>query len=74
VADIAAAHAHLRKRVDALVRGGNDVRLLYGGSVKAANAGQIMAIANVDGVLVGGASLDADQFDAIYSAGQRAAA
>ena len=50
------------------------MRLLYGGSVKAANAGEIMAIPDVDGVLVGGASLDADQFDAIYSAGQRAAA
>jgi triosephosphate isomerase len=74
VADIAAAHAHLQKRIGALVRGGNDVRLLYGGSVNAANAGQIMAVANVDGVLVGGASLDADQFDAIYSAGQKAAA
>jgi triosephosphate isomerase (TIM) len=72
--DIAAAHAHLRSRVGALVRGGRAVQLLYGGSVKPANAGQIMAIAEVDGVLVGGASLDADQFDAIYSAGQRAAA
>ena len=50
------------------------LRLLYGGSVKPANAGEIMAIADVDGVLVGGASLDAGQFDAIYSAGQRAAA
>jgi triosephosphate isomerase (TIM) len=74
VDDIAAAHAHLRSRTGALVRGGGAVRLLYGGSVKPANAGQIMAIADVDGVLVGGASLDADQFDAIYSAGQKAAA
>jgi triosephosphate isomerase (TIM) len=73
VEDIRAAHAHLRRHVGALVRGGDAVRLLYGGSVKAANAGQIMAIADVDGVLVGGASLDADQFDTIYSAGQRAA-
>jgi triosephosphate isomerase (TIM) len=74
VEDIRAAHAHLRSRVGALVRGGDAVRLLYGGSVKPANAGQIMAVPNVDGVLVGGASLDADQFDTIYSAGQRAAA
>jgi triosephosphate isomerase len=72
--DIAAAHAHLRRRIGTLVRGGDAVRLLYGGSVKPANAGPIMAIADVDGVLVGGASLDADQFDAIYSAGQTAAA
>ena len=72
--DIAGVHAHLRARLHALVQGGDALRLLYGGSVKPANAGQIMALADVDGVLVGGASLDADQFDAIYSAGQRAAA
>jgi triosephosphate isomerase len=71
--DIKAAHEHLRERLRALVPGGSDVGLLYGGSVKAANAAQIMAIANVDGVLVGGASLDADEFWAIYAAGQTAA-
>jgi triosephosphate isomerase len=70
--DIASAHAHLRERATALVEGGDEALLLYGGSVKAENAGQIMAIADVDGVLVGGASLDAAQFDAIYSAGQAA--
>jgi triosephosphate isomerase len=73
MADIAAVHAQLRGRLAALVRGGSALQLLYGGSVKADNAGQIMAIPDVDGVLVGGASLDADQFDAIYSAGQGAA-
>ncbi len=72
-ADIAAVHAHLRRRASDLVEGGAAVRLLYGGSVKPGNAGEIMAIADVDGVLVGGASLDAGQFDAIYSAGQKAA-
>jgi triosephosphate isomerase (TIM) len=74
VEDIATVHAHLRRRLCALVDSGDSLRLLYGGSVKPDNAGQIMAIADVDGVLVGGASLDADQFDAIYSAGQGAAA
>jgi triosephosphate isomerase len=74
IEDIAAAHRHLRERVGALVEGGDQALLLYGGSVKADNAGPIMAIANVDGVLVGGASLDATQFDAIYSAGQGSAA
>ena len=74
VQDIASVHAHLRGRLGDLVDGGDALRLLYGGSVKPANAGQFMAIADVDGVLVGGASLDAAQFDAIYSAGQRAAA
>ncbi|MCQ9372049.1 triose-phosphate isomerase, partial [Corynebacterium sp. 35RC1] len=38
------------------------VRVLYGGSVKAASAPEIMAEADVDGVLVGGASLDATEF------------
>jgi triosephosphate isomerase (TIM) len=73
-ADITAVHAHLRRRVSTLVEGGGTVRLLYGGSVKPDNAGEIMAISDVDGVLVGGASLDAGQFDAIYSAGRKAAA
>jgi len=73
VEDIAAVHAHLRARLGALADGGEALRLLYGGSVKPANAGEIMAIPDVDGVLVGGASLDAGQFDAIYSAGQGAA-
>jgi triosephosphate isomerase len=72
IEDVATVHAHLRARLGRLVEGGDALRLLYGGSVKPANAGQIMAISDVDGVLVGGASLDADQFDAIYSAGQRA--
>jgi triosephosphate isomerase len=38
------------------------VRVLYGGSVKAKNVGEIMAGPDVDGALVGGASLDADEF------------
>jgi triosephosphate isomerase (TIM) len=46
------------------------VRVLYGGSVKAANAGEILAIEHVDGALVGGASLDAAEFWAIYEAGR----
>ncbi|RYJ01548.1 MAG: triosephosphate isomerase, partial [Actinomycetales bacterium] len=41
------------------------VRVLYGGSVKAANVAGIMAKADVDGALVGGASLDADEFGGI---------
>ncbi len=41
------------------------VRILYGGSVKASNAGEIMAMPDVDGALVGGASLDAGEFVAI---------
>jgi triosephosphate isomerase (TIM) len=41
------------------------IRVLYGGSVKAANVGGIMAEADIDGCLVGGASLDADEFGGI---------
>jgi triosephosphate isomerase len=44
------------------------VRILYGGSVKAANAGELLAPADVDGALVGGASLDPDEFAAIVAA------
>jgi len=43
------------------------IRILYGGSVKPANAKDLMAIANVDGALIGGASLNADDFLAIAS-------
>jgi triosephosphate isomerase len=72
--DIARTHAHLRARLVDLVAGGQELGLLYGGSVKAGNAKDIMAVAEVDGVLVGGASLDADEFLAIYTAGQAAGA
>ena len=44
------------------------MRLLYGGSVKPGNAAEIFAIDNVDGALVGGASLKAEDFGAIVAA------
>ncbi|MCM4081345.1 triose-phosphate isomerase [Paractinoplanes hotanensis] len=44
---------------------GNAVRILYGGSVKAANIAAIMAKPDVDGALIGGASLDAEEFASI---------
>jgi triosephosphate isomerase len=47
---------------------GNEVRILYGGSVKASNAPEIFAVADVDGALVGGASLKADDFLPIVAA------
>jgi len=70
--EIARTHNHLRARLEQLIRGGEGLRILYGGSVKAANAGEILAIDHVDGALVGGASLDAAEFFAIYRAGQAA--
>ena len=47
------------------------VRIQYGGSVKASNAGELLAQRNVDGALVGGASLKADEFLGIITAAAR---
>jgi triosephosphate isomerase len=47
---------------------GDGVAILYGGSVKPDNAGELMAVADVDGALVGGASLKADDFMGIIRA------
>ena len=47
---------------------GEAIRLLYGGSVKPGNAAEIFAVADVDGALVGGASLKAADFAAIIAA------
>jgi triosephosphate isomerase len=59
-------HALLRSRLRAA--GAGEVLLLYGGSVSAANAAALFGMADVDGGLVGGASLDADEFLAIGAA------
>lgn len=67
--DIRQMHAHIRAKVsEKVTSGGAQIKLLYGGSVKAANAAEILHIAHVDGVLVGGASLAADDFIAIAKA------
>ena len=69
IADIAEMHSALRRRlVTAYGQNGQAVRILYGGSVKASNAGEIFAIEDVDGALVGGASLKADDFIPIVAA------
>jgi triosephosphate isomerase len=47
---------------------GGRMRILYGGSVKPSNAAEMMAVANVNGALVGGASLKASDFLAIAAA------
>ena len=57
--------AELTKRFGATA---NEMRLLYGGSVKPSNAAEIFAVAHVDGALVGGASLKAADFGAIVAA------
>lgn len=68
--DIAEVHDFLRARLSERFGAavGDAVRLLYGGSVKPGNAAQIFAVSNVDGALVGGASLTASDFGAIIAA------
>ena len=61
--DIAEVHRLIREHLVArLGSAGDGVRVLYGGSVKPSNAKDLMSIANVDGALVGGASLKATDF------------
>jgi triosephosphate isomerase len=67
-----AAHAFIRQRIalqNADVAAG--VEILYGGSVKAANAGELFAMPDIDGGLIGGASLVAADFMAICRAATR---
>lgn len=71
---IAEVHAFIRAR---LIRrfgeeSGNAIRILYGGSVKASNAQEIFSVADVDGALVGGASLKAADFAGIIDALEKA--
>lgn len=67
--EIAEIHAIIRAALLTLIgEAAHDVRILYGGSVTEQNAADLLAIANVDGVLVGGASLTAAQFVPIIAA------
>ncbi|TRW14303.1 triose-phosphate isomerase [Glacieibacterium frigidum] len=69
VEDVASMHAGIRAALVARFGdAGAKVRILYGGSVKPANAAELLAVANVDGALVGGASLTADSLLAIAGA------
>jgi triosephosphate isomerase (TIM) len=66
---VAEAHAFIREKlVGRFDDEGAAMRILYGGSVKPSNARELMAVHNVDGALVGGASLKADDFLAICAA------
>lgn len=65
-ADVEQVHGFIRKTlVERFGEAGEGMRLLYGGSVKPSNARELMAVANVNGALVGGASLKASDFLAI---------
>jgi triosephosphate isomerase (TIM) len=61
--EVAQMHGHIRARL-----GHRPIRILYGGSVKPSNAAEILALADVDGALVGGASLKAADFLGIIKA------
>ncbi len=62
-AEVAEAHAHVRKELNSLIGAeGAGVRILYGGSVKPSNAAELMSQPDVNGALVGGASLKAADF------------
>jgi triosephosphate isomerase len=70
--DVAEMHAAIRKHlVHAYDERGGRIRILYGGSVKADNAAELFAVPDVDGALVGGASLTAAQFVPIIEAAAR---
>jgi triosephosphate isomerase len=62
VAEVGEVHESIRQQMDP------ELRILYGGSVKPANAAELMAVANVNGALVGGASLKAADFIGIIKA------
>lgn len=69
VEDVAAMHKAIRDKLVAFYgEAGAEVRILYGGSVKADNAAELLAVPEVGGALVGGASLTAESFLAIVGA------
>ena len=69
VKDVAEVHAFIRDSLsERFGAKGAKIRILYGGSVKPSNARELLSVANVNGALVGGASLKADDFLAIAGA------
>jgi triosephosphate isomerase len=72
-AEIAEMHGAIRSRlVERYSDQGRSIRILYGGSVKPSNAAEIFAVPDVDGALVGGASLRAEDFMPIVAAAAQA--
>src|SRR6185312_368454 len=61
--DVTEAHASIRQTLrQRYGAGGDQIRILYGGSVKPSNAKELLSLPNVNGALVGGASLKAEDF------------
>ena len=64
--DVANVHASIRKELAEIIGDeANKIKILYGGSVKPSNSAELMALEDVDGALVGGASLKVEDFWAI---------
>ncbi len=73
--EIATMHAIIRAKLRGMIGAqASEMRILYGGSVSGANAGSILAVEDVDGALVGGASLTAEKFVPIIEAAAKIAA
>jgi len=71
--DIAEVHRVVRRHLtERFAHEGDKIRILYGGSVKPDNAADLLSVANVDGALVGGASLKAEEFLGIIAAAMKA--
>ena len=66
--DVKSMHEFIRNKLEGAAQNPQQVRILYGGSMKADNAPDLLATPNVDGGLIGGASLSADSFLAIAKA------
>jgi len=67
--DVAEVHAFVRQRlVSRYGEAGDGMRIVYGGSVKPANAAELLHVEHVNGALIGGASLKAEDFLAIAAA------
>lgn len=66
--DVKAMHGFIREKLQEKLADAAEIRILYGGSVKPENAGELFKVENVDGALIGGASLKADQFIGIAEA------
>ncbi len=62
VEDVATMHEFIRGKLGQRYEGAGNIRILYGGSMKPDNAGELLSTPNVDGGLIGGASLIADEF------------
>lgn len=72
VDDVKAMHGFIRSKLQEKLAYGSDIRILYGGSVKPDNAKALLSVPNVDGALIGGASLKAESFIAIAEAANEA--